>query len=166
MRSCGIHLTAISQEMHKISILDMTLKMTNWRLQQHLPEANKLMISTMLLHCISELQHTLHSMGAKNAHLDPSIADKGLPVLEPGVRRFRRATKLIGERHHLRHPMFQILLSWYYKGRFCKKENDWNLILGTYTFHLWWWSHHIVEIGTSQGSFGVCAQPMKDGVTQ
>ena len=42
MRSCGIHRREISQEIFKISILDMSLKMTNPTLQQHFPVANEL----------------------------------------------------------------------------------------------------------------------------
>ena len=42
MRSCNIHLKAISLEMLKISILDMSLKITYLRLQPHLPRANEL----------------------------------------------------------------------------------------------------------------------------
>ena len=39
---------AISQEMLQISIIDMTLKITNSKLQQHFPEANEL-ISVILI---------------------------------------------------------------------------------------------------------------------
>ena len=39
-----MHLRAISQEILKISILDLGLKMNNLRLQPHLPWANELMI--------------------------------------------------------------------------------------------------------------------------
>ena len=42
VRSYGIHLKAISQEMLKISVFDMSLKMSNLRLQPHLPGANEL----------------------------------------------------------------------------------------------------------------------------
>ena len=40
--SCGIHQMAMSQEMFKISILDVSLKITNLRLQPHFPGANEL----------------------------------------------------------------------------------------------------------------------------
>ena len=39
VRPCGIHMRAISQEMLKISNLDMNLKMTQLILQQHVPGA-------------------------------------------------------------------------------------------------------------------------------
>ena len=42
MRIWGIHWREISQEIFKISILDMSLKMTNPTLQQHFPVANEL----------------------------------------------------------------------------------------------------------------------------
>ena len=42
MRSWGIHLRAIPQQMLRIFILDMSLKITNWRLQSHLPGDNEL----------------------------------------------------------------------------------------------------------------------------
>ena len=42
VRSCGICLLLILQEMLKISIPGMSLKLTNSRLQSHLPGANKL----------------------------------------------------------------------------------------------------------------------------
>ena len=41
MRSCGIHLRVILQEMLKISSLDMNLNITNLRLQLHFPGANE-----------------------------------------------------------------------------------------------------------------------------
>ena len=40
--SCGIHLKAISQEMIKISILEMSLQITNLRSQLYLPGVNEL----------------------------------------------------------------------------------------------------------------------------
>ena len=40
--SCGIHLMTISQEMLKISILDMSLKITSWGINVDLPGANEL----------------------------------------------------------------------------------------------------------------------------
>ena len=40
--SCGIQWRAILQEMLKISILDMCLKITNFILYLHLPEASEL----------------------------------------------------------------------------------------------------------------------------
>ena len=40
--TCEIHLRAISQEMFKVSIHDMNLKITNLRLQMYLPGANEL----------------------------------------------------------------------------------------------------------------------------
>ena len=42
MKSCGIHLTAMLQEMLKISILDISLKISYLRLQLHLPEVSEL----------------------------------------------------------------------------------------------------------------------------
>ena len=42
MRSCGFHLRAILQEMPQVCILDLSLKITNLRLQLHLPGANEL----------------------------------------------------------------------------------------------------------------------------
>ena len=42
LRLCGIHLWAIWQEILKIPILDKSLKITNFRLQLHLTEANEL----------------------------------------------------------------------------------------------------------------------------
>ena len=39
---CGIHLIAISQEMLKIFVVDMNLKMADLRLQPHLQGANYL----------------------------------------------------------------------------------------------------------------------------
>ena len=44
-RSCGIHLRAISQQMPKISIVDVSSKITNLRLQQNLPGASDLIQS-------------------------------------------------------------------------------------------------------------------------
>ena len=41
---CGFHLGMISLEMLKISILDMSFKITNQRLRSHLPGANALTI--------------------------------------------------------------------------------------------------------------------------
>ena len=46
--SFGIHLRTISQEMPKISILDMSLKITNWRLQSHFPWARELTYDWLL----------------------------------------------------------------------------------------------------------------------
>ena len=43
MKPCGIHLRAISHEMLKISILDVSLKITNLRLQPHFPGTNELL---------------------------------------------------------------------------------------------------------------------------
>ena len=40
---CGIHLSTISQEMLKILILEYSLKITQSKLQPHLPGANELM---------------------------------------------------------------------------------------------------------------------------
>ena len=42
MRSCGIHLKEIPQQMILLSILEMTLKIIDLRLQLHLPGANEL----------------------------------------------------------------------------------------------------------------------------
>ena len=42
MKSCGIHITVISQEMLEISLLDMPLKITYLRLQAYLPGVNEL----------------------------------------------------------------------------------------------------------------------------
>ena len=42
MQPCDIHLKVISQKMLKISVLHMSLKITNLKLQQHLPQANEL----------------------------------------------------------------------------------------------------------------------------
>ena len=42
MRSCGAHLRAISQEMLKISILDMSMKMNNLRRQMCISRFNEL----------------------------------------------------------------------------------------------------------------------------
>ena len=42
VKSCGIQLSAFSQEMFRICILDMSLKSTNLRLQPHFPEADDL----------------------------------------------------------------------------------------------------------------------------
>ena len=47
--SCGIHMRVILQEMLKISIFDMRLKITNFRLQPPLPGANELISFIMLL---------------------------------------------------------------------------------------------------------------------
>ena len=56
MRSCGIHLKAISQEMLKIAVLDIILKMTKLKLQPHLPGANKLTHWGRVTHiCVSIL---------------------------------------------------------------------------------------------------------------
>ena len=49
MWSCGIHMRVILQEMLKISIFDMRLKITNFRLQPPLPGANELISFIMLL---------------------------------------------------------------------------------------------------------------------
>ena len=46
----GIHLWVISWQMLKISIFDMCLKITNFRLQPHLPGANVLNIQETLLY--------------------------------------------------------------------------------------------------------------------
>ena len=43
VRSYGIHLMVISQEMLKISILDISLKIIDLRLQTHFQGANELM---------------------------------------------------------------------------------------------------------------------------
>ena len=56
MKSCGIHLRTISQEMFKISILDMSVKLDNLRLQLHLPRANVLITSQ----CVTHLDITPH----------------------------------------------------------------------------------------------------------
>ena len=45
MKSCGIHLRAISHEMLKIATLDVSLKITNLRLHPHLPGTNELSIT-------------------------------------------------------------------------------------------------------------------------
>ena len=42
MQSCGIHIRAISQEILKISILDMSLKIDDLKSHLHLEAANKL----------------------------------------------------------------------------------------------------------------------------
>ena len=42
VKSCGIHLRAISHEMLKICTLDVSLKITNLRLHPHLPGTNEL----------------------------------------------------------------------------------------------------------------------------
>ena len=42
MRSCDIHMRAVSQEMFKISICDMSLKITNLRIQPNFPGTNVL----------------------------------------------------------------------------------------------------------------------------
>ena len=47
VRSCGIHLRTISQEMLKMSILDMSLKIINLRLHLHLLVANEFLIRTL-----------------------------------------------------------------------------------------------------------------------
>ena len=48
MRSCGIQLKVISLEQLKISILDVSLKITILRLQLHLPGANESPVSGLL----------------------------------------------------------------------------------------------------------------------
>ena len=52
VRSCDIHLMAISQEMLKIAVIDMSLKFINLRLQLHFHGANGL-IDPMLTHIYS-----------------------------------------------------------------------------------------------------------------
>ena len=49
VRSFGIHLRATSQARFKISIIDMSLKIINSKLQLHIPGANELKYSYMLL---------------------------------------------------------------------------------------------------------------------
>ena len=48
-RCCGIHMTAISDANVEISILDMSLKMNNIRLQTYLPGVNELILKCWLL---------------------------------------------------------------------------------------------------------------------
>ena len=48
MKSCGIHLRAISQEMLKTSILDKHMKIYNLQLQPHLVGTNELKVLTVL----------------------------------------------------------------------------------------------------------------------
>ena len=57
MRSCHIYLRAISQEMHKTSILEMSLKISS-RLQPHFPEANELINQILVTptSCVSKVQ--------------------------------------------------------------------------------------------------------------
>ena len=56
MRSCGIHLRAISQERLKISMLDISLKIINLILQPHLPGNNELTHWGRVTHiCVSKL---------------------------------------------------------------------------------------------------------------
>ena len=57
VRSCGIHLGAISEERLEISILDLTLKNTNLKLQPHHPRANELRLQQHLTGAI-ELTHS------------------------------------------------------------------------------------------------------------
>ena len=48
MRYCGIHLSAVSQEIINIYILDMSLKITNLNVQLHLPGVNEFKIHLLL----------------------------------------------------------------------------------------------------------------------
>ena len=47
MRSCNIHLRSIPYEMIKISILDVSLKIADLKLQLYLPGANKLNLNLL-----------------------------------------------------------------------------------------------------------------------
>ena len=59
-------MSAISQEMLQISIIDMTLKMTNLKLQQHFPGAMRLSahksITLLFLLCNPADKHFLHDI--------------------------------------------------------------------------------------------------------
>ena len=55
VRSCDIPLWAVSQEVHNISILDLSLKITNLRSQLHLPGVNefiKTSVNYLLYGCL------------------------------------------------------------------------------------------------------------------
>ena len=61
MRFCGIHLRAISEEILKISILNMSLNITNLKLQPHLPGTNELNTGPSVMKYLMPLSTTILS---------------------------------------------------------------------------------------------------------
>ena len=68
VRSCGIHLREISQEMLKTSILDMSLKMIDSKLQPHLPGAHELIA---LVCCCENNYVSIHLLAQTSDALYP-----------------------------------------------------------------------------------------------
>ena len=78
LKSCSIHLRAISHELLIISTLDVSLKITNLRLYTHLPGTNGLMTSVFFCFQCSLERDGLFLHQYRTAHCKPLINAWGI----------------------------------------------------------------------------------------
>ena len=94
MELCGIHLTAILQEVHELSVHDMSLKIIILKLQPHLPGANELINGWLNLQQAPHGWPMLASWNVSIVSTQGSVSENTQPVTDDAKRRVKIVDKL------------------------------------------------------------------------